>query len=79
MMYVMLNDLPVVNNYQVFMSPGYMMEEIIVCLFSLLHLTVKLFTIQLSHWDRPKFVFDTWNLEDLLYTFKILTKLPGLC
>lgn len=49
MMYVMPNDLPVLNNYRVFMSPGYMMEEIIVCLFSFFHLTVKLFTIQLNH------------------------------
>lgn len=27
MIYVMLNDLPFLNNYQVFTSPGYVMEE----------------------------------------------------
>lgn len=38
MIYVMLNDLPVLNNYHVFMSPGYIVEKITFCLFSFLHL-----------------------------------------
>lgn len=43
----MLNDLPVLNNYQVFTSPGYVMEEVIAFCFSSTYR--KLLIVQLNH------------------------------
>lgn len=45
----MSSDLSVLNNYEVFMSPGCTMEEIIFCFLILVpSLTVKLLTIKSS-------------------------------
>lgn len=49
MIYVMPSDLSVLNNYEVFMSPGYIIEEIIFGFLILFpSLTVKLLTIKSS-------------------------------
>lgn len=49
MIYVMSSDLSVLDNYEVFMSPEYTMDEIIFCFLILFpSLTAKLLAIKIS-------------------------------
>lgn len=51
----MLNNLPVLNNYQVFTSPGYMMEEIVAFCFSSTYGKAPHNTAQSLRWTQFRF------------------------